>query len=76
LHPDLVTLDVVMAGESGLDVLRQIIGLDRNANVLMVTATGKQSMIIEAIQAGAKGFLIKPFEPHAVVAEVKTILKG
>ena len=75
LLPDLVTLDVVMAGETGLKALQDIINLDRNAKVLMVTAMGKQSMIVDAVQAGAKGFLIKPFEPNAVITEVKRILK-
>ncbi len=75
LHPDLVTMDVVMAGEGGLQALRELISLDRSANVLMVTAMGKQAMVIEALQAGAKGFLIKPFESKAVIAEIKRILK-
>lgn len=75
LLPDLVTMDVVMAGETGLEALKEIINLDRRANVLMVTAMGKQAMVIEALQAGAKGFLIKPFESKAVVAEIKRILK-
>jgi len=75
LLPDLVTMDVVMADQTGLEVLREIINLDRNAKVLMVTAMGKQSMVVDAIQAGAKGFLIKPFELNAVLAEIKRILK-
>ena len=75
LLPDLVTMDVVMAGETGLQVLRRIMDLDRHAQVLMVTAVSKQSMVVDALQAGAKGFLIKPFEGHAVIAEVKRILK-
>jgi len=75
LHPDLVTMDVVMAGESGLQAMREIMNLDRSAKVLMVTAMGKQAMVIEALQAGAKGFLIKPFESKAVIAEIKRILK-
>lgn len=69
-------MDVVMAGETGLEVLGQIINLDCNAKVLMVTAMGKQSMIVDALQAGAKGFLIKPFESNAVIAEIKRILKN
>ncbi len=75
LLPDLVTLDMVMAGETGLQALQEIINLDRNAKVLMVTAMGKQSLIVDAVQAGAKGFLVKPFESNAVIAEVKRILK-
>ncbi len=75
LLPDLVTMDVVMTGQTGLEVLRDIINLDRNAKVLMVTAMGKQAMVVDALQAGAKGFLLKPFEANAVIAEIKRILK-
>jgi len=74
-QPDLVTMDVVMAGETGLQALKEIISLDRSAKVLMVSAMSKQAMVIDALQAGAKGFLIKPFEYNAVVAEIKRILK-
>ena len=74
LRPDLVTLDVVMPGKGGLETLQEIIKLDPTVKTLMVTAVGKQSMVIESLQAGAKGFLIKPFEPNAVIAEVKRIL--
>ena len=75
LSPDLVTLDVVMPGVSGLETLQAIIILDRNAKVLMLTAVDKQSLIVEAIQAGAKGFLIKPFSADGVLSEIKRILE-
>jgi two-component system chemotaxis response regulator CheY len=75
LLPDLVTMDVLMADKTGLEALKEIMNADRNAKVLMVTAMGKQNMVIEAVQAGAKGFLIKPFEPKAVIAEINRILK-
>lgn len=76
LRPDLVTLDVVMPELGGLEALKEIMALDRNAKVLMVTGEGDQATIISAIQLGAKGFVVKPFEVNAVLSEVKRILKG
>ena len=75
LQPDLVTMDVMMPGVSGLETLQALMILDGNANVLIITVMGKQSMVAEAMQTGAKGFLIKPFSASAVLAEVKRILK-
>ena len=74
LRPDLITLDVVMPGKSGLEILQEIMKMDSQVNALMVTAVGKQSMVIDALSTGAKGFLIKPFDPTGVIMEVKRIL--
>jgi two-component system chemotaxis response regulator CheY len=74
LKPDLVTMDIVMLGKSGIETIKEIISYDRSAKILMVSAMGQQSLIIESIQAGAKGFVIKPFKPEQVVAEAKRIL--
>ena len=75
VKPDLVTLDIVMMGEGGLQAAKGIISKDSNAKVLMVSAMGQQALVVEAIQAGAKGFLVKPFEPEQLVEEVKRILE-
>ncbi len=74
LKPDLVTMDMVMLGEGGIKAVRDIVAQDSQARVLMVSAMGQQALIIESIQAGAKGFVIKPFKPAEVVAEVKRII--
>lgn len=74
LKPDLVTMDVVMLGEGGIKAVKNIVNFDKAAKVLMVSAMGQQALIIESIQSGAKGFVIKPFKPDQVLAEVKRII--
>ncbi|MFH1453996.1 MAG: response regulator [Armatimonadota bacterium] len=74
LKPDLITMDIVMAGKSGIDATRDIIAKFPGTNVLMVSAMGQQALIIEAVQAGAKGFIIKPFKEEGVLEEVKRII--
>jgi len=72
-RPDLVTMDVVMLGKGGVQALKDLLQFDPEANVLMVSAMGQQDLIIEAIRAGAKGFVIKPFKPAELLAEVRRI---
>lgn len=74
LKPDLVTMDIVMQEKSGVDAVKDIVEGDSSAKILVVSAMGQQSMMIEAIQAGAKGFVIKPFKPDVLIEEVKRIL--
>ncbi len=76
LKPDLVTLDIVMVGEGGLQTAKEIIRRDPAAKLLMVSAMGQQALVVEAIQAGAKGFVVKPFEPEQLVEEVKRIVES
>ncbi len=75
LSPDLVTLDITMPEMNGLDALRAIKGHDRDARVLMVSAMGQQKMIVEALEAGAMDFLVKPFQPTKVLETVKKCLQ-
>ena len=74
LKPDLVTMDIVMPGMSGIEVVREIIKIDPNAKILMCSAMGQQSLVIEAIQAGAKDFVVKPFQPSRVLEAVERVL--
>lgn len=76
LLPDLIILDLLMPGENGLDVLKRILTEDRKAKVLVVTAVGDQSMVVDVLKAGAKGYLIKPFQSEMFIDEVKRILKN
>lgn len=75
-RPDLVTLDITMPEMNGLDALRAIRASDRDARVLMVTAMGQQKMIVEALEAGAMDFLVKPFQPTKVLETVKKCLQS
>jgi two-component system chemotaxis response regulator CheY len=74
LRPDLVTMDIVMPDMGGIDAVREITKFDPNARVLMCSAMGQQSLVVEAIQAGAKDFVVKPFQPSRVLEAVQRVL--
>ncbi len=74
LKPDLVTMDIVMPDMGGIDAVRQIMAEDPNAKVLMCSAMGQQALVIEAIQAGARDFVVKPFQPSRVLEAVQRVL--
>jgi len=76
VRPDLVTMDITMPEMSGLDALRAIKAIDKDARVLMVSAMGQQKMIVEALEAGAMDFLVKPFQPTKVLETVKKCLQS
>lgn len=67
LRPDIVTMDVTMPEMDGLEALKEIRALDKNANIIMVSAMGQESMVKEAVISGAKGFIVKPFKEDAIV---------
>lgn len=71
LKPDLVTMDITMPDKDGIQALKEIKALDSNAKVIMCSAMGQQAMVIESIQAGAKDFIVKPFQADKVVESVK-----
>ena len=68
LHPDLVMMDIVMPKRSGIDAVKAIKLLDAGARVVMCSALGQESLVVEAMQAGAQGFIVKPFKPDAVIS--------
>lgn len=74
LKPDLVTLDITMPEMDGLTALKHLKEADPNAKVIMCSAMGQQAMVIEAIQNGAKDFIVKPFQPDRVIDAVKKII--
>ena len=74
LRPDLVTMDIVMPDMGGIDAVRQICKTDPNARILMCSAMSQQALVVEAIQAGAKDFVVKPFQPSRVLEAVQRVL--
>jgi len=72
--PDLVTMDIVMRDKTGIDAVKELIKVDADARILMISAMGQQAMVVDAIQAGAKGFVIKPFKPEILLEEIKRII--
>lgn len=72
--PDIVTMDIVMPEMTGIEALKEIMGLDPGANVVMCSALGQDSLVMEALDAGAKDFIVKPFQPGKVLDVVTRIL--
>jgi two-component system chemotaxis response regulator CheY len=70
LKPDLVTLDITMPNMDGLEALKEIRKFDANAKIIMCSAMGQQSFVLDAIRAGAKDFLVKPFQPDRVMEAI------
>jgi len=66
-RPDVVTLDIVMPGKSGLEVLSEMVAIDPGACVVMCSALGQEALVMEALEAGAKEYIIKPFKPDQVL---------
>ena len=74
LKPDLVTLDITMPNKDGIAALKDIKAADPSALCVMCSAMGQQSMVIEAIQSGAKDFIVKPFQADRVIESIKKVL--
>lgn len=75
LRPDIVTMDIIMPEIDGIQAVKEIMKIDPNAKILMCSAMGQQALVIEAIQAGAKDFVIKPFQPTRVLEAVDRTLQ-
>lgn len=72
--PDLVLMDITMPEMDGIAALKEIKKLDAGAKVIMCSAMGQQAMVIESIQAGAKDFIVKPFQAERVLEAVKKVV--
>ena len=70
LRPDVTTLDITMPEKDGLAALKEIMAFDPSARVIMCSALGQESKVLESIKAGAKDFVIKPFQPDRVLEAV------
>jgi two-component system chemotaxis response regulator CheY len=76
LRPDLVTMDVVMPQMSGIDATRKIMKLDKEARVVIVSAMGQENLVMEAINVGARDYVLKPFSADDVVRTLERALAG
>lgn len=74
LSPDLVTMDITMPEMDGIQALKAIKEIDSGAKVIMCSAMGQQSMVIDAIQSGAKDFIVKPFQADRVLDAINKVL--
>jgi two-component system chemotaxis response regulator CheY len=74
LNPDLVTMDIIMPEMNGIDSVREIIAHDPQASIVMCSALGQQALVQDAISAGAKDFLIKPFNPSRVIEIITKVM--
>jgi len=74
LRPDFVTMDIVMPDMGGIEAVREIRNYDDDARILMCSAMGQQSLVDEAMNAGAREFVVKPFDPSSLLEAVQRVL--
>ncbi|MGN1400546.1 MAG: response regulator [Bacillus sp. (in: firmicutes)] len=74
LLPDLVTMDITMPEMDGITALKEIKAINPSAKVIMCSAMGQQAMVIDAIQAGARDFIVKPFQADRVLEAIGKVL--
>lgn len=74
LRPDLVTMDITMPEMDGIEAVKRIREFDKDAKIIMCSAMGQQAMVVDAIQAGAVDFIVKPFQKERVLEAVKKAL--
>jgi two-component system chemotaxis response regulator CheY len=75
-HPHAVLMDITMPEKDGVAATREICQMDPAARVIMVSALGQQAMIVAAIQAGAKDFVVKPYEPERIIQALQKWAKA
>ncbi len=74
IHPDVVLMDVTMPEMDGLTALKEIVGFDPKARVIMLTALGQESVVLEAVKSGARDFVVKPFEQDRVMKAITKLI--
>ena len=74
LKPELVMMDIIMPDTSGIEAIKEIIALDSNAKIIVCSALGHQAIVLDALNAGAKHFIEKPFQPEKVIEAAKKVL--
>lgn len=73
-QPDILTLDITMPEMDGIQAVKEILRVSPKTRIIMVSAMGQQSMVIEAIKQGAKDFVVKPFDKSRVYQSIKNVL--
>ena len=73
-NPDLVIMDITMPEVDGIQAVKEIKKINSAAKIIMCSAMGQQAMVIEAIQAGAKDFIVKPFQAERIIEAVKKVI--
>lgn len=76
LQPDLITLDITMPGKNGIEAAKEILEFDEDADIIMCSAMGQQKMVLEAIKAGARDFVVKPFKPDRVLKSFEKVINS
>jgi two-component system chemotaxis response regulator CheY len=74
IKPDLVIMDITMPNMDGLEALKAIREKDSNASVVMCSAMGQETMVMDAVRSGAKDFIVKPFKPDRILKTVTSVL--
>ena len=73
LHPDITTMDITMPVMDGLTALKEIMNIDKNAKVVMVTAAGQKTKMVDAVKYGATEFLTKPFDANQIIEIIEKV---
>ncbi len=76
LSPDLTTMDIVMPLKSGIEAVRDITSFKKDARIVMCSALGQEALVMEALEAGAKDFIVKPFNPEKVIEVMRRVATG
>jgi len=72
--PDLVTMDITMPDMNGIEGVKAICSVDPGANIIMCSAMSQQHLVLEAVQAGAKNYIVKPFKPEQLLQTIEEVL--
>ncbi|MBN1824093.1 MAG: response regulator [Endomicrobiales bacterium] len=74
LKPDLVTMDIIMPEESGLEAVKRIVAIDGNAKIIMVSAMGQEKIVEEAMMLGARSFIVKPVKTEDLIKSIEKVI--
>ncbi len=74
--PDIVTMDICMPKKSGIEAIKEIMAVDKGARILVCSALGQELMVMEAVKAGAKDFIIKPFKKEQILETLDKVIES